>query len=34
MSGLLIAIIAVFVALFVLVAVWSRMRRQVGGGWA
>ncbi len=32
MNGLFIALIAVFVAVVVLVAVWSRWRRQMGGG--
>ena len=33
MNGLIVAAIAVFVLLMVLIAVWSRWRRQMGGGW-
>lgn len=33
MNGAIIGIIVVFALLLVLIAVWSRMRRQVGGGW-
>ncbi len=33
MTGMLIALVAVFVAFAVLMAVWSRWRRQMGGGW-
>ncbi|MFL6248623.1 MAG: hypothetical protein ACJ74H_21550 [Thermoanaerobaculia bacterium] len=32
MNGFVIALIAVFFAVVVLVAVWSRWRRQMGGG--
>ena len=33
MNGFFIGLIAVFVIFAVLMAVWGRMRRQVGGGW-
>ncbi|HEX8170933.1 MAG TPA: hypothetical protein VF824_10380 [Thermoanaerobaculia bacterium] len=33
MNSLFFALIGVFVAMLVLIIVWSRMRRQVGGGW-
>ena len=32
MNGMLIGLIVVFVALLVLIAVWSRWRHQMGGG--
>jgi hypothetical protein len=32
MNGLMVGLIVVFVALLVLIAVWSRWRRQMGGG--
>lgn len=33
MTGFFIGMLAVFFAFVVLVAVWSRWRRQTGGGW-
>jgi hypothetical protein len=33
MNGLFIGLIVAFFALIVLMAVWSRWRRQMGGGW-
>jgi hypothetical protein len=33
MNGLFIGMIVAFFALIVLLAVWSRWRRQMGGGW-
>lgn len=32
-TSLMIGIVGVFVAFVVLMAVWSRWRRQMGGGW-
>jgi hypothetical protein len=32
MNGLLLSLIVIFALLIVLAAVWSRMRRQAGGG--
>ena len=33
MTGFFIGIIAAFFVFVILVAVWSRWRRQMGGGW-
>ena len=32
MNGMMVGLIVVFVALLVLIAVWSRWRHQMGGG--
>ncbi|HEX2835247.1 MAG TPA: hypothetical protein VHW00_19695 [Thermoanaerobaculia bacterium] len=33
MNGMLIALVAIFLGFAVLMAVWARWRRQMGGGW-
>lgn len=33
MNGLIVAAVTVFALLLILIAVWSRWRRQMGGGW-
>ena len=33
MNGFFIGLLAIFFLFVALVAVWSRMRRQTGGGW-